>query len=185
MSLLAQRFDTPIGILNIAVTEVGVCRVAFPVELSGDWLRWFDRHFGELPRLGSSPLLVEAAWQIAQYLRGARTRFTVPLDLRGTPFQLAVWQRLQEIPYGSTVSYSELAREIGMPRGARAVGSASAGNPVPLLVPCHRVVGSAGELVGFGGGIKLKEQLLELERARIPFTGAMDLADSRDHLILR
>lgn len=169
MSLLAQRFETPFGPLNIAATATGICRIAFPVELSGSWLPWFDRHFGCLPNRDSSPLLVEAAWQLSQYFRGLRTEFTVPVELRGTDFQQTVWRRLQEIPFGRTVSYSELARLLGVPRGARAIGAANACNPVPILVPCHRVIGSGGGLVGFGGGIELKERLLELERSRIPF----------------
>jgi methylated-DNA-[protein]-cysteine S-methyltransferase len=82
---------------------------------------------------------------------------------------MRIWQRLREIPYGATVAYGDLAKEVGIPGGSRAIGGATGANPVPIVVPCHRVVGASGKLVGFGGGIELKERLLELEGARIPF----------------
>ena len=107
--------------------------------------------------------------ELEQYLTKARSTFGVPLDLRGTDFQRKVWKRLLEIPYGATVGYGELAREMEIPGGSRAIGGAVGANPVPIVVPCHRVVGSGGDLVGFGGGLDLKERLLELEGVRIPF----------------
>lgn len=169
MRLVCERFDTPFGELLIAATDDGVCRVAFPAEGPPDGDAWFERNFGRLPDVDYSPILVETAWQLSQYFRGRRSAFSVPLDLRGTPFQLAVWRRLLQLPFGFTMTYSEMARALGVARGARAVGSASSVNPAPILVPCHRLVGVGGGLVGFSGGIELKERLLELERARIPF----------------
>jgi len=107
--------------------------------------------------------------QLHEYLAGERRGFTVALDLHGTDFQRAVWDALRQIPYGATVSYSDIAHRIGRPRALRAVGQALARNPVPIIVPCHRVVGSAGQLVGFGGGLPLKERLIALE------AGSLDL----------
>jgi O-6-methylguanine DNA methyltransferase len=104
-----------------------------------------------------------ARQEIEEYLRGDRKTFVSPLDLQGTPFQMAVWEELLRIPYGETRSYGEVAAAVGRPRAARAVGAAIGANPVPIIVPCHRVVGNDGALVGFGGGLSLKERLLLLE----------------------
>ncbi len=116
------------------------------------------------------PLLSQTLEQLRRYFQGDRRRFRLRLDLRGTPFQLRVWEQLLKIPYGCTVSYGEIARRIDQPRASQAVGAAVGSNPVPVVVPCHRVVGHDGSLVGFGGGLPAKEQLLELEGARIPFS---------------
>lgn len=101
--------------------------------------------------------------QLTAYFEGSLHRFSVPLDLRGTPFQLEVWQALQAIPYGEVRSYGDIARAIGRPRAVRAVGMANHDNPVPIIVPCHRVIGSNRTLTGYGGGLELKERLLQLE----------------------
>jgi O-6-methylguanine DNA methyltransferase len=105
--------------------------------------------------------------QLHGYLRGELREFSVGLDLRGTPFQRRVWSMLTEIPYGQTVAYAEIASRIGSPNALRAVGQAVGANPVPIVVPCHRVVGKDGHLVGFGGGLPLKERLLNLERGSL------------------
>ncbi len=105
----------------------------------------------------------EAIRQLIRYFEGHEESFEVPLDLRGTPFQVQVWRQLLEIPYGTTVSYGEVAHAIGNPRANQAVGSAVGKNPVPVVVPCHRVIGHDGTLVGFGGGLPTKVKLLELE----------------------
>jgi methylated-DNA-[protein]-cysteine S-methyltransferase len=101
--------------------------------------------------------------QLEEYFAGRRTAFDVPLDLAGSPFQRRVWDALQDIPYGETVSYGELARRVGVPSAARAVGVANRENPVAVIVPCHRVIGADGSLTGFGGGLERKRLLLELE----------------------
>src|SRR5205807_5632410 len=101
--------------------------------------------------------------QLAEYFAGDRTAFNVPLAAGGTPFQRAVWEGLQDIPYGETVSYGELARRIGRPSAVRAVGLANGRNPIAVIVPCHRVIGADGTLTGYGGGIERKRLLLELE----------------------
>ncbi|NUT48952.1 MAG: methylated-DNA--[protein]-cysteine S-methyltransferase [Saccharothrix sp.] len=111
--------------------------------------------------------------QLAEYFDGGRTAFDLPLDLVGTPFQRTVWRALVEVPYGETVTYGELARRLGKPSAARAVGLANGHNPIGIIVPCHRVVGANGDLTGYGGGLARKRRLLDLEQAsgayRLPF----------------
>ena len=115
------------------------------------------------PRDSSNPLIAQAAQQLKAYFAGSLQVFTVPLDLHGTPFQRRVWEALLEIPYGRTISYKELAGRVGSPNGFRAAGAANGRNPVPIMVPCHRVIESGGGLGGFGGGLELKRRLLDLE----------------------
>lgn len=103
--------------------------------------------------------------QLGEYFEGARTSFDLPLDANGTPFQLQVWNALRQIPYGATTSYAQVAAAIGRPGAARAVGLANGRNPIAIVVPCHRVIGARGNLVGYGGGLDRKRYLLELERA--------------------
>ena len=113
---------------------------------------------------GALPAVVE---QLDAYFAGERTVFDLPLRLDGTPFQRAVWAALREIPYGETTTYGELARRLGRPSASRAVGMANGRNPVGVIVPCHRVVGAAGDLTGYGGGLDRKRRLLDHERARV------------------
>lgn len=110
----------------------------------------------------------EATRQLEAYFSGSLKRFSLPLAPRGTPFQQDIWAALREVPYGTTVSYGELARRAGRPRSARAVGAAMAANPLPILIPCHRVIGSDGSLTGFGGGLEAKRLLLALEKEGRP-----------------
>jgi methylated-DNA-[protein]-cysteine S-methyltransferase len=116
------------------------------------------------PRAG---ILGETARQLAAYFSRRLERFDLTLALAGTPFQLDVWRTLGEIPYGETWTYSELAARVGRPSAVRAVGAANGANPIPIVIPCHRVIGHDGRLVGFGGGIAMKQALLALERARL------------------
>jgi len=109
----------------------------------------------------------EAIRQLRAYFAGELESFDLPLAPEGTPFQLGVWRRLCEIPYGETISYGELARRIGNPKASRAVGLANGSNPIPIIIPCHRVIGSNGKLTGYGGGLPIKEKLLALERRRL------------------
>ena len=111
------------------------------------------------------PILRQATHQLSEYFDGDRTSFDVPLDLRGTTFQEAAWRALGDIPYGSTRSYGEQAALIGRPKAVRAIGQANGRNPVPIVLPCHRVIGADGSLTGFGGGLDLKTQLLQHEGA--------------------
>ena len=116
-------------------------------------------------RYGIHPIATEALRQLRAYFAGQLRRFELPLDLRGTDFQLRVWRELERIPYGETRSYLEIAEAIGAPRAVRAVGAANGANPIPIVVPCHRVIGASGKLVGYGGGLPLKKRLLQLEGA--------------------
>ena len=109
----------------------------------------------------------EAIRQLAAYFAGELEIFDLPLAPEGTPFQLAVWRRLNDIPYGETISYGELARRLGNPKASRAVGLANGANPIPIVIPCHRVIGSNGKLTGYGGGLPIKEKLLALERRQL------------------
>ncbi len=127
---------------------------------------------------GAHPLPIQPTWQKArepfravleqlqEYFGGSRTRFQVKLDLQGTPFQRRVWQALQRIPYGRTVSYGDIAKQVARPKASRAVGAANGQNPVSIIVPCHRVIGANGKLVGYGGGLPIKTALLALEQSR-------------------
>jgi len=122
-----------------------------------------DRRVADDPRFAPSAVLADAARQLDAYFAGELREFDVPLRLTGTPFQVAVWQALRTIPYGSTISYGELARRTGRAGAARAVGRANGQNPLPIIVPCHRVIGAGGGLTGYGGGLDIKAALLAVE----------------------
>lgn len=119
--------------------------------------------------LQTTELLSMATIQLDEYFQGKRTTFSLPFKLTGTPFQLAVWKKLQNIPYGQTTSYKEIAQKINKPKAYRAVGMANNKNPLPIIIPCHRVIGSNGKLIGYAGGLKLKNYLLELEKSHTNF----------------
>ena len=147
--------DTPIGRLGLVGSDAGLGRVLWSAD--------------EVERLGSCALLDEAAGQLQAYFAGELTAFEIPLALGGTEFQRRCWLALATIPYGQTVSYGEQARRLGLgPAAARAVGAANGQNPLPVVLPCHRVVGANGSLTGFGGGLPLKRFLLEHEGALLP-----------------
>jgi len=149
-----MRIETPIGSLYAAVDEEGrLSTLSFHEPID----------FGERPASKSDPV----ARQLAEYFSGKRTTFDLPLAPRGTPFQLDVWNALREIAYGDTISYAELARRIGKPSAVRAVGAANGANPIPVIIPCHRVIGSNGTLTGYGGGIERKQWLLAHEGRRL------------------
>lgn len=119
--------------------------------------------------LQTTELLSMATIQLDECFQGKRTTFSLPFKLTGTPFQLAVWKELQNIPYGQTTSYKEIAQKINKPKAYRAVGMANNKNPLPIIIPCHRVIGSNGKLIGYAGGLKLKNYLLELEKSHTNF----------------
>jgi len=148
-------YDFPLCKLGIAEEDGAICRVFFN---NGKMLNGFEKD--------ETPLIKKAARQIAEYFDGKRKSFNLPLVLHGTDFQAEVWKALQNIPYGETLSYGELAAVIGNPKACRAVGMANNRNPAVIIVPCHRVIGSDGSLTGFGGGLELKRQLLELEQGQ-------------------
>src|SRR5690606_4346051 len=112
-----------------------------------------------------TPLIKKAAAQLTEYFEGGRKKFDLPLTFKGTEFQESVWQALRKIPYGETRSYKDIALQIGNPKAVRAVGMANNRNPISIIIPCHRVIGHKGDLVGYGGGIHIKQYLLELEKA--------------------
>lgn len=153
------HLDTPLGPLLLARTTAG---------LAGAWFDGQKDHPGELaaPLAPQDELLQRAARQLQAYFHGEPAAFDLPLDLHGTKFQRAVWRSLLAIGRGSTCSYGDIARRIGAPLAVRAVGAAIGKNPVSVIVPCHRVVGSGGALTGYAGGVPRKLALLELEGAR-------------------
>jgi methylated-DNA-[protein]-cysteine S-methyltransferase len=154
---------------TILATELGELTIVRDGErLTGlyfphHWYRPGPASFGPRAGEGFGP----AASQLAEYLAGARTAFDLPLDPRGSEFQLRVWDLIAQIPYGQTASYGELARALGGPQTAQEVGAAVGRNPLSILIPCHRVIGSDGKLTGYAGGLKRKQHLLELERAPV------------------
>ncbi len=160
--------ESPLGVLRVAVTERGVARLALPRESGRGFMAFLARAFPDAEAVKWLPALDKVSAELGEYFAGKRTEFSVPVDLRGTPFQLRVWRALCEIPFGDTKSYAELARTIRSPLAVRAVGAANGANPVPLLVPCHRVIASNGSLGGYGGGLEAKRRLLAFERARLP-----------------
>ena len=157
--------ESKVGLIGIASTEKGIVRLTFPLRSEGSFeaTRRGEYH---APRLvGDGGKNGKAARQISRYLDGGLREFDLPLDLRGSPFRRRVLAAVRAIPYGRTASYGEIARIAGSPGGARAVGQAVGANPIPLVIPCHRVIGASGALVGFGLGIPMKRRLLELERS--------------------
>ncbi|HKT34701.1 MAG TPA: methylated-DNA--[protein]-cysteine S-methyltransferase [Nitrospira sp.] len=159
--MLSCKFmDSPIGRLKLVGNDAGLIAVLWPddrpLRVKLDETRE-DRHH---------PILCQAECQLAEYFKGERTTFGVPMQLRGTVFQQRVWQQLLRIPYGETRSYGHLAAAIGNGSASRAVGLANSRNPLSIIVPCHRVIGASGQLTGFAGGLKTKEILLGLEAAR-------------------
>ncbi len=116
--------------------------------------------------LCETPLIKQAFEQVDLYLNGQLREFILPLMPEGTPFRMSVWQKLRDVPYGQTASYKDIAIAVGNPQGARAVGQANNRNPIPIIIPCHRIIGSNGDLVGYGGGLDMKKKLLGLEGYR-------------------
>jgi methylated-DNA-[protein]-cysteine S-methyltransferase len=154
--------DSPLGALLVAVTDQGVCRIEFDPEPERD-LEPLAREFG-LRVLRAPKAVDESRRELTEYFEGSRTRFELPLDLRvAAEFRLRVMHELARVPYGSVTTYGALAAKAGRPAAARAVGTIMNRNPVPIVLPCHRVVGASGSLVGYGGGLERKEQLLRLE----------------------
>jgi len=150
--------ETAIGTLTLEATDDALVRLRLPDPSSP-----VTRHTGADNRHALPTVLAETARQLDEYLAGERTAFDVPIAPSGTEFQRAVWAALCEIPYGTTATYGQLADRIGRPGAARAVGLANNRNPIAIIVPCHRVIGAGGKLVGYGGGLDLKARLLVLE----------------------
>jgi methylated-DNA-[protein]-cysteine S-methyltransferase len=160
MSLTYHTMASPVGQLKLVASDAGLVAVLWEndnprrVPLS-------DPHSENIPQ---HAILQETKRQLEEYFAGQRQTFSLPFDMRGTPFQKLVWQALLTIPFGETKSYGQLARQIGNPNALRAVGAANGRNPLSIVVPCHRVIGSSGKLVGFAGGLDRKSFLLGLEK---------------------
>lgn len=156
---------SPRGACAMLGTEGGVCWLGTPGAALDAGLDWIRRKmdFASVSEDAAVESLRQAADELGRYFAGERVEFRCPLDLHGTPFQLKVWNALIGIPYGETRSYAEIAREIGHPSAVRAVGTANGANPIAIIVPCHRVIGSNGALTGYGGGLPTKAWLLALE----------------------
>lgn len=155
--ILCRRIDSPVGPLLLAADDTGLRHIEFrdnrhPAN-HADW------HGGD------NEILHATALHLGEYFAGQRRSFDLPLSLQGTEFQLRVWRELAHIPYGETISYAQLAKRLGNPNGTRAVGAANGRNPLPIVLPCHRVIGADGAMVGFGGGLPIKQALLRLEGA--------------------
>lgn len=150
------------GPILVAWTERGLCYVGSFIETDEHFRAWQEKYIpqAEVVRYNGQNVYKE---QLVQYFNGQRTQFSVPYDLKGTPFQLSVWQELSKIPYGKTVAYSYIAEAINNPKAVRAVGRAIGQNPLTVVIPCHRVIGKNGKLTGFRGGLEMKKVLLTLE----------------------
>jgi len=156
--------NTPVGDLLLAGDDEALSLIGFPKgkmrhDPDPDWI------FNEKP-------FATVRRQLEQYFAGERKEFDLPLQLTGTEFQVQVLEELQRIPYGETTSYGDIAKRIGRPKAVRAVGAANGRNPLPIIIPCHRVIGSSGDLTGFGGGLDTKEALLRLEAENSEFMNA-------------
>ena len=156
--IVCKTIDSPVGPLLLAADDAGLRLIEFqsprhPMPRGSDW------------REGDNDALMQARVQLKEYFGGHRRSFDLPLSPRGTTFQLSVWHALTEIPYGQTRSYGQQAARIGQPQSVRAVGAANGRNPLPIVIPCHRVIGANGSLTGFGGGLPVKQFLLRLEGA--------------------
>jgi methylated-DNA-[protein]-cysteine S-methyltransferase len=158
---LACKFmRSPVGRLKLVASDRGLVAILWDADKKAERIplpasRRLDRH----------PVLVETERQLKEYFSGRRRRFSLKLDLHGTPFQNRVWRALLKIPFGETRTYGEIARQLGHPNAARAVGAANGKNPISIIAPCHRLIGSSGKLHGFAGGLKAKADLLKHEGA--------------------
>jgi O-6-methylguanine DNA methyltransferase len=167
--LATAEIECPLGSLRVAATDIGVVKISFPGGPRSDFVAWLAHHVPGAERVSTLPTLEEALAELRSYFDGRLREFKVGRDLRGgTEFQLRVWKQLAQIPYGETWTYGELARRVGRPGASRAVGAANGANPLPLILPCHRVVASGGKLGGFGGGLDAKRRLLAFERIGNP-----------------
>lgn len=157
--------DTTIGQLLIASSAKGLVRIILPREGNPDLLSRLRKEHPKETLIENQEKNRKALEQLREYFDGLRTEFSLAVDLRGTHFQKSVWNAVARVPHGQTRSYGEIARQIGKPRACRAVGGANRANPLPIVIPCHRIIGSDGSMTGFGGGISLKEKLLKLENS--------------------
>lgn len=158
MTLSTKTIASPVGALTLVASDKGLVAILWENDAP-------DRvKLGATAEDGAHPVLEATAAQLREYFAGTRTRFELPLDFRGTDFQKSVWAELLAIPFGETRSYGEIAMKLGRPKASRAVGAANGRNPISIVAPCHRVIGSTGKLTGFAGGLEAKHYLLSHER---------------------
>ncbi|MFX3631307.1 MAG: methylated-DNA--[protein]-cysteine S-methyltransferase [Candidatus Pristimantibacillus sp.] len=170
-AIYTAEMSSPIGPLTVTATKRGICHIDFGsyAEVKSNLLAWSERqpeladYHGEWRMASDFPPLASALTQLERYFQGELQQFDLELDMLGTPFQRKVWEALQHVPYGETCSYKQIAEAIGQPAAVRAVGGANNRNPVAIIVPCHRVIGANGAMVGYGGGLPIKTALLRLE----------------------
>jgi methylated-DNA-[protein]-cysteine S-methyltransferase len=164
MSLAYKYVASPVRKLKLVASETGLIAIL--------WENDNPRRvrLADLVEDNNQGILVETERQLNEYFAGKRDEFSIPLDMRGTAFQKNVWRALQAIPFGKTRSYGEIANQVGRPTASRAVGAANGRNPISIVVPCHRVVGSSGKLTGFAGGLEAKAHLLNLETSSLALT---------------
>ena len=160
MTQFTKTTASPVGPLKLVASDEGLVAIIWHDDRPG------RVRLGDLEETPDHPVLMHAERELGEYFAGERTSFSVPLDMVGTDFQKAVWTALLTIPFGETRSYGEIARQVGRPTAFRAVGAANGQNPLSIIAPCHRVIGSDGSLTGFGGGLPAKQYLLGLEGHR-------------------
>ena len=161
--VIIGAIETPAGTFGAALSPAGLGRLTFATEPLAECEAWARRWLPYARPTRDERRLDDLAAQLTAYFEGALRDFTLPVDLRGTPFQIQVWRALQDIRYGEVRTYAAIADAIGRPRAARAVGAANGANPVPIVVPCHRLIGKSGSLIKYGGGLAMKRRLLHLE----------------------
>ena len=159
MNSYYYQIDSPIGPLHLAANSKALTAIHHSFERLKDWNK------NDVIYENKKNIIIEKTiLQLTEYFNGKRKHFNIPLDLSGTNFQLKAWEALKKIPYAKTVSYSDQAKLIENPKASRAIGNANNANPISIIVPCHRVIGKSGKLVGYGGGLDRKDYLLELEQ---------------------
>ena len=158
MRFAYKTIHSPVGKLKLVASNKGLVAILWENDKAN------RVRLGELVRRHSHPVLIKAERELGEYFAGKRRSFSIALDMRGTSFQKNVWEALLAIPFGETRSYRDLAKKLGNPAATRAVGAANGRNPISIIVPCHRVIGSNGKLTGFAGGLETKARLLELEQ---------------------
>jgi O-6-methylguanine DNA methyltransferase len=159
------RLESQIGTVWVASTPMGLRKISLGGDQSGAFHSWLSKQASPAEPSEEPEVMRFALAQLREYFSGSRRAFDLPLDARGTSFQKAVWSQVVRIPYGTTATYGDIAQLVGKPRASRAVGGAVGANPLPIVIPCHRVIGAGGSLTGFGSGLAVKEALLRLEGA--------------------
>jgi methylated-DNA-[protein]-cysteine S-methyltransferase len=159
MSLAYKVMQSPVGDLKLVASDEGLVAILWQNDKPS------RVRLNQLVEDTTHPILLDTERELGEYFAGKRKSFSIPLDMRGTPFQKNVWHALLAIPFGETRSYGQLAKQLGNPQAMRAVGAANGRNPISIIVPCHRVIGSSGKLTGFAGGLETKAQLLSLEES--------------------